>query len=156
MLIGLIISKSLIEVGVVRAKGTLEDNLGDRGPTGGGLVRILAFECLRLPRRVEPSRVSAEDEETCGEAGGVTMTLGSSMFDADFLVLIVRPAEAGGVPGEPASEIGGTDSSGEDGAIMGSAKASGEETEEGVDDRVVSCREPKAATEEGGARGTAP
>ena len=60
---------------------------------------------------------------------------------------MVSPADDGGVPGWPPSVIGGTDSSGEDGATMGSARARGDDTEDGVDERVVSWRGAKATTE---------
>ena len=156
-----------MDVGLVRERGAV-DCLGDRGPAGGGLVRAFAIEWRRPLRLVDPSLVSPPDdsfasrEATWGDAGGVTINFGSRRSWADLRVLIVSPADAGGVPGEGvvgrspdccSRVVGGADSSGEEGATIGAARASGDDTEEGVDDRVVnwlSCcwRVPKVATED--------
>jgi hypothetical protein len=52
-------------------------------------------------------------------------------LEADFLDLIIEGAAGS------SSSIGGTAPSGEGGATIGSAKAQGDETEEGVDERVA-------------------
>lgn len=121
------ISKSLIDVGVVLDSGATEDWRGEIGAEVDdvGLRSGLAIECRRFERR-DDSRASI-----LGDIGGVTSSLGSSGLRTGFCVLIVKALEVS------SSKLrGGGVSLGDDGATIGAARARGEETDEGVDDRV--------------------
>jgi hypothetical protein len=141
LLIGLMMSKSLIDAGVVRDNGAAEDCRGDSGPEG--LKAGLAVELRRRLRLIDTSRVKVGGSRavTSGDIGGVTMNLGSRKFWTDLRFLIVA--------GLPSSRfIGGGPSSGDDEATIGAASARGDDTDEGVDERVCSDWRPYAGTEE--------
>ena len=75
---GLMISKSLMDVGVVLESGATEGRRGDNGvPDIDAVGEIMgwAVECLRCDLRVPPVIESCGD--TIGESGGVISSLGS-------------------------------------------------------------------------------
>src|SRR3984957_10094709 len=119
---GLMISKSLIDVGVVLDNGAAEGWRGERGAEleVGLSIGCTAAECRRLERR-EGSR-----DRIFGDMGGVIRSFGSIKF-WDFWVVIVK--------GPSSRLMGGGLSFGDDGATIGAASARGEEIEDGVDER---------------------
>lgn len=135
---GLMTSKSLMEVGVVRGRGWLEVWRGERGPEAGGLVSRLAVEFRRWLRFIDDSRVREPTlpsrAVTSGDVGGVTTNLGSNKLCKDLRGLIAA------LLGISSRSINGIGSSGDEEATIGAASASGEDTDEGVDDLVAtSC-----------------
>ena len=123
---GLMISKSLIDVGVVLDRGATEGKRGESGVPemeAVGLMIGCAVECLRWDLRVVPSW-----GETMGDRGGVISNLGSRFWGERRARMVMLEM------GSFRSKGGGCSSGCE--ATIGAARAKGEEIEEGVEHRV--------------------
>ena len=111
-----------MEEGVVRETGATEGIRGDKGANDGcGLAIECAVDCRRLRDAPEPSR-----GDSIGDKGGVTMTFGSRMlwFERRFL------------SGWPMFSVTIDVTDGPVSAVIGAARANGEEIEDGVEARV--------------------
>lgn len=128
---GLMISKSLIDVGFPRDKGAADGCRGESGTPDAEVVGLrmtfAAVEWRRCPRRLGTPSFG----DSIGDTGGVIWILGSSRLPADRLVLIVSVP----VLGPSFKSIGGGVCCCDD-ATMGAANASGDDIEDGVDDLV--------------------
>ena len=98
----------------------------------------MAVECRRWLRFIDDSRVREpalpSRAVTSGDVGGVTTNFGSNKLCKDLRGLIAAILELS------SRSINGMGSSGDEGATIGAARASGEDTDEGVDDLVAtSC-----------------
>lgn len=126
------ISKSLIDVGVVLDSGVTEGKRGDSGTLDNEAVGLTiggaALDCRLLRRR--PAVASLSWGETIGETGGVMRSLGSR-FCGDLRERI--PIGAGRLS---LRSMGGGISSGVLDATIGAANASGDDIDDGVDERV--------------------
>ena len=154
LLIGLIISKSLIDVGADREDGTTDGIRGERGPPEGLLGQ--SIERRRVLNGI-PSRGIIE-----GEMGGVIVTRGSKAA-ADFGRIIMGEGSTGLPEALFVDSSEGNSSrfsstlvspafstglmlalrdigSGSCEAMMGSASASGDEIDDGVEDLVNKLR----------------
>lgn len=113
-------------------------------------MALAAVEWRRWPRRVD---CVLSRGESIGDAGGVIWILGSNRLPADRCVLIVK--RLGTCPSF--KSIGGGMSSGEVDATIGAANASGEDMDDGVDERVgillMACQLKGVGATAGGSSG---
>src|SRR5882724_11893035 len=115
------LSKSLSDGGVVRDEGARDGIRGESGPNGNNVgLMPCTVEC-----RLRCAPLSSGD--TIGESGGVSVTRGSTVSACvERRVRMVRPLPS--ISGESAKDGGG--------ALMGAASARGDETDDGVEERV--------------------